>query len=33
MRMGEVRRQFEAYLAERHFLTVNVVREDLEDIL
>ena len=33
MRMGELRRQFEAYLAECHFLAVNVVREDLEDFL
>lgn len=27
------RRQFEAYLAERHHLTVNEAREELEDFL
>ena len=29
----EDRKQFEAYLAERHHLTVNEAREELEDFL
>ncbi len=32
-RVGEDRKQFEAYLAERHHLTVNEAREELEDFL
>lgn len=32
-RMRQDREQFEAYLAERHHLTVNEAREELEDFL
>ncbi|KIC44514.1 hypothetical protein RA28_16575 [Ruegeria sp. ANG-S4] len=32
-RMRADRKQFEAYLAERHHLTVNEAREELEDFL
>ncbi len=32
-RLGRDRKQFEAYLAERHHLTVNEAREELEDFL
>lgn len=32
-RMRQDRKQFEAYLAERHHLTVNEAREELDDFL
>lgn len=32
-RFRQDRKQFEAYLAERHHLTVNEAREELEDFL
>jgi len=32
-RVGKDRKQFEAYLAERHHLTVNEAHEEVEDFL